>query len=209
MGQEMPKPFIHPKSGVYYYRKVVPAPLRAVIGRGEYRISLGTKDLAEAKRRYPAKAAEVDAMLAQAAGGPVVLTPQQIVALAGLWYRRELEDNEASPGDPEGHGHTLDTLQDADERGKAREAVAGDVDELLKREGLLIEAHCREELAGRLFWLKVNLLQTLTRKAEGDYSPDPKLTTFPAWEAPSGAPGAKVKPSGVTFSSLFDAWKAE
>src|SRR5258708_29837635 len=208
MGQGMPEPFTHPKTGVYCYRKVVPAPLRAVIGRGEYRISLGTKDLAEAKRRYPAVASRLDAELDQAAGGRVVRTPQQIVALAGLWYRRELEDNEASPGDPEGHGHTLDMLQDADERGKARDAVAGDVDELLKREGLLIEARCREEIAGRLFWLKVNLLHTLTRRAGGDYSPDPKLTTFPAWEAPSGAPGAKAKPSGATFSSLFDAWKA-
>jgi len=86
----MPEPFTHPKTGVYCYRKVVPAPLRAVIGRGEYRISLGTKDLAEAKRRYPAVASRLDAELAQAAGGPVVLTPQQIVALAGLWYRRPL-----------------------------------------------------------------------------------------------------------------------
>ncbi len=209
MGQGMPEPFKHRKSGVYYYRRVVPAPLRATIGRGEYRISLGTNDLAEAKRKYPANAAEVDAMLAQAAGGPVILTPQQIVALAGLWYRRELEDNEASPGDPEDRDRELDILQAADERGEAREAVAGDVGELLEREGLLIEAGCRAELERRIFWLKVNLLNTLKQRAGGDYSPDPKLTTFPAWKAPSGAPGAKAKASGTTFSSLFDAWKAE
>jgi integrase len=209
MGQEMPKPFKHKKTGVLYYRKVVPAPLRAVIGRGEYRISLGTKDLAEAKRRYPAVASRVNAELAQAAGGPVILTPQQVVALAGLWYRRELEDNEASPGDPEDRDLELDVLQDADAFGKGGEAVAGEVDELLKREGLVIEARCREELKGRIFWLKVNLLNTLKQRAGGDYSPDPKLTTFPAWEAPSGAPGAKAKPSGTTFAALFDAWKAE
>jgi integrase len=209
MGQEMPKPFKHPKSGVYYYRRVVPAPLRSIIGRGEYRISLGTKDLAEAKRQYPTKAAEVDAMLAQAAGGPVVLTQQQIVALAGLWYRRELEEQEVSPGDPEERDRELDMLEAADERGKAREAVAGEVDELLKREGLLIEARSREELEHRIFWLKVNLLNTLKQRAAGDYSPDPKLTTFPAWTAPTDAPRAKAKPSGLTFTALFDAWKTE
>src|SRR5260221_10973401 len=103
MGQGMPEPFTHPKTGVYCYRKVVPAPLRAVIGRGEYRISLGTKDLAEAKRRYPAVASRLDAELAQAAGGPVVLTPQQIVALAGLWYRRGRLKKHAHPRGPLRH----------------------------------------------------------------------------------------------------------
>ena len=78
MGQGMPEPFKHPKSGVYYYRRVVPAPLRAALGRTEYRISLGTKSLPETKRKYPEVAARVDAELAQASGGPVTLSPQQV-----------------------------------------------------------------------------------------------------------------------------------
>ena len=52
----MPEPFKHPKSGVYYYRRVVPAPLRPVLGRTEFRISLGTKSLREAKLKYPEQA---------------------------------------------------------------------------------------------------------------------------------------------------------
>src|SRR5271167_1523479 len=99
----MPVPFKHPKSGVYYYRRVVPVRLRGTLGRTEYRISLGTKDLREAKRLYPAKADEVNAQIAQAMGGPVILSHQQLVALAGLWYTRELAKREGSPEDVEAY----------------------------------------------------------------------------------------------------------
>lgn len=75
VSQYMPQPFKHPKSNVFYYRKVIPQALRATLGgRTEFRISLRTKDLREAKRRYPEQAAQVEAILAQAGGGPATLT---------------------------------------------------------------------------------------------------------------------------------------
>nr|WP_321982901.1 DUF6538 domain-containing protein [uncultured Cohaesibacter sp.] len=40
----MTYPFKHPKTGIYDYRKVVPVPLRAVIGKREEKRSLKTKD---------------------------------------------------------------------------------------------------------------------------------------------------------------------
>jgi integrase len=132
VAQNMPQPWKHPKSGVYYYRKAVPKHLRATLGRGEFRISLGTKDLREAKLLYPATAAKVDALIAQAGGGPTILDHQQIYALAGLWYQRELEATEANPEEPENYSIYLDHLQDADERGKGREAVSADVDAIRK-----------------------------------------------------------------------------
>ncbi len=208
--QLMPQPWKHPKSAVYYFRKVVPGPLRVALGRTEYRISLGTKDLPEAKRRYPAVATKVDAELAQAAGGPTILSQQQIVALAGLWYRRELEANEANPGDPDDRDIEVELLQEAYEKGKAREAVAWDVNELLKAEGLTITEPCLEELANSIFWLKLNLIHTLKRRGWGDYSRDPKLDTFPSWEAPQSPTEVTLgKPSGDTFTTLLEAWKIE
>ena len=106
----MPEPFKHPKSGVYYYRKTVPESLRGALGRREIRRSLGTKDLREAKLRYPEVAADVDAILTRAAGGATRLTNRQIVALAGEWYRRELTKHEDDPGrvteDPAGAEET-------------------------------------------------------------------------------------------------------
>ncbi|WP_407696890.1 DUF6538 domain-containing protein [Skermanella mucosa] len=57
----MPQPFKHPKAGVYYFRKVIPVALREAIGRSEWRESLRTKDIREAKRLYPEVALKVDA----------------------------------------------------------------------------------------------------------------------------------------------------
>jgi hypothetical protein len=168
----MPQPFKHPKSSVYYYRKVIPTALRQALGnKHEFRVSLGTKDLREAKRKYPEAASKVDAILTQAAGGPVRLTHQQIVALAGIWYRRELEARQAEPEDPEDYGLQLGAMQDADDEGTASAAVADDVDALLVSEGLLIDQHSRDALASRIFWLKVKLFNALSKR--------PKATTPP------------------------------
>ena len=41
----------HPNSGVYYFRRAVPDDLRTIIGKTMVKQSLGTKDVAEAKRR--------------------------------------------------------------------------------------------------------------------------------------------------------------
>ena len=211
MAQNMPQPWKHPKSGVYYYRKAVPKHLRATLGRGEFRISLGTKDLREAKLLYPATAAKVDALIAQAGGGPTILDHQQIYALAGLWYQRELEATEANPEEPENYSIYLDHLQDADERGKGREAVSADVDAILTAEGLVVIAQpCREQLADRIFWHRVRLYNTLTRRAVGDYSPDPELSKFPAWIPPSeAAPKALQGAPGSTLVGLLTAWATE
>ena len=61
MVQVLPQPLKHPKSGIYYFRKVVPEAHRPALGRREFCISLSTKNFAEAKRLYLDKAAEVDA----------------------------------------------------------------------------------------------------------------------------------------------------
>ncbi len=57
----MARPFKHPTTGVYYYRRGVPEELRPLVGRREEKVSLGTKDLNEAKRLHAQKAAEVEA----------------------------------------------------------------------------------------------------------------------------------------------------
>jgi hypothetical protein len=45
----MSRPVKHPKTGIYYFRKAVPEDLRALVGKREEKISLGTKNPAEAK----------------------------------------------------------------------------------------------------------------------------------------------------------------
>jgi len=147
--QYMPQPLKHPKTHVYYYRKVVPQRLRSKLGRTEFRISLGTKDLRDAKRRYPEKAAEVEAKLAQAGGDPVYLTHKQIVALTGAWYRRMLEKYDDEPGDPTGWDEWTHQLRDAYHEGRVAAVIGPFVDDLLDREGLVID----DEIAGS-GWMK-------------------------------------------------------
>ncbi len=56
----MSRPWKHPSSGVYYYRKAVPEDLRATLGAWERKQSLRTKDPAEARRKHSEVAAKVE-----------------------------------------------------------------------------------------------------------------------------------------------------
>src|SRR5271169_2570628 len=57
----MSRPWKHPKTGVYYYRKVVPEAMRQLVGLVEVRRTLGTKDPRQAARRHLEVAAKVAA----------------------------------------------------------------------------------------------------------------------------------------------------
>jgi len=48
----MLRPFKDPRTGVYYFRKVVPKLLRSKLGKTEIKISLNTKDPREAATKF-------------------------------------------------------------------------------------------------------------------------------------------------------------
>lgn len=204
----MPQPFKHPKSGVYYYRKVVPEALRAALGKTEFRISLGTKDIREAKRLYPATAAEVDAKLSQATGGPVSLTIKQIAALAGRWYRESIARHDENPGDELGWDVWADQLRDAYHGGKTSEIVRPIVDDLLKVEGLVLDAQSRAKLDEAVLVNALEFAETQIRKAQGDYSPDPFLSTIPEWKPPQSEKASDVS-KALSLDALFERWEKE
>jgi hypothetical protein len=234
MGQLMPQPFKHPKTGVYWYRKTVPERLRSTVGKREIKFSLGTKDPREAKLRYPEAAARADQILQQATQGKVRLTHQQVLALAAEWYRRELEAKGADPGDAEllsiQSGILID-LYDDNLEGAYREAeewigeaatatpprqkykdlgflqeVRPEVDALLAREGLVGDQDSLERLSEQVFFNKIRLLNALRRRALGDYREDGLLTRLPKWDRRE----AQKKPMATTtLTSLFEAWAAE
>lgn len=56
----MTRPWKHPDSGYYWFRKRVPDDLREAIGKREERFSLGTREPNEAKRLHAQKLAEVE-----------------------------------------------------------------------------------------------------------------------------------------------------
>lgn len=118
----MARPWKHPATGVYWYRKVVPAPLRAVVGQRELKWSLGTKDAEEAKRRYPAMAARAEHKLKDArrgiGQGATTLTAENVLSLGVEWLRRELAEPDNKSLTPDDWAFEIDALQEAHEKGQ-------------------------------------------------------------------------------------------
>jgi hypothetical protein len=78
------RPHKHPKTGVYWVRKRVPADLVPVVDKAEVTRSLGTKDAAEAKRRYRDAVAEIEEQWANLRGGEQTLTEREAHALESV-----------------------------------------------------------------------------------------------------------------------------
>jgi integrase len=62
----MSAPFKDPRTGIYYFRKVIPSELRAAFGKREYKVSLGTRDPADARSKMAEPAAAYERLLAHA-----------------------------------------------------------------------------------------------------------------------------------------------
>ena len=56
----MSRPFKHPKTGIYYFRRVVPLDIRPVVGKWEDKRTLGTKDPTVARKLHAVVAATVE-----------------------------------------------------------------------------------------------------------------------------------------------------
>lgn len=97
----MPQPFKCPKTGYIYYRKAIPKELRPLIGRGcEWKVSTGTKTLAEARIPFAQEAARCEAALALARAsvrGESSLLPADAPKLADRWITAELKAWEHDP----------------------------------------------------------------------------------------------------------------
>ncbi|WP_236414356.1 DUF6538 domain-containing protein [Pseudomonas syringae] len=94
----MAQPFKHPQSGVFYFRRRVPDDLRPALGR-EYKRSLQTRDIGEAKGRHAAewiKSEEAFALARAQLSGAEVLSAKDVQQLAARWFHRELDELEQS-----------------------------------------------------------------------------------------------------------------
>jgi hypothetical protein len=104
----MTSPQKHPKSGIYYFRQSVPKECRSAIGKTEFKNSLGTKSLSEAKRLILQFMHEADQLVALArlklneANSPHVndnsskLSKMDCQIIANRWYSRIRDELKAS-----------------------------------------------------------------------------------------------------------------
>jgi len=90
----------HPKSGVYYFRRAVPAELRSIVGKTMIKQSLGTKDVAAAKRQVLSLALRTEKQFVAAkeksATPPLTeLSDREIDLMAANYLHARLADDEA------------------------------------------------------------------------------------------------------------------
>jgi integrase len=230
----MSRPWKHPKTGVYYFRKVVPETLRPLVGKVELRKSLGTKTPREAALRHAEVAAKVAAQWDALRCGPEPLTLKEASALAGLWYRWFVPKYEDSPGTDSAAwiemAHELDEAgrdwwpgMEADDPTEERPRSRGaqrHVNEYLSERGRLDEffkAHDVHLLDAQrpafMEALEVEFdaaVRLLARRAKRDYRPDKRPEQFPAW-APSTVTKAAIEDAqdGVTLTAILDGWWKE
>jgi integrase len=205
-----------PRSDVYQFRKAVPVALQGAVaellgkpGTRHHELiwTLGTKDLAEAKRLMPASMERADGILLAAKQGAKPLTHREMNALAGLWYRRQLALWER---DPSAHSIWEGWLDIVDEQDGSTRLPSGFVDDLLSEERVVTGPDSRAELAALLGTRLYQALHRQQKISSGDYSPDPRPRTFPAWE-PSSVPvpaAAEPERAVVTLSGLAQSWRA-
>lgn len=200
---QMPRPFKHPKTGVYYFRARVPADLVAQVGRKEVKVTLGTKDPALAKQLFSDKEREFETRWKSFRAKPEPLPHRQIVGLAGKLYLQFMAPLEDEPGEPE-LWHRVLEIGDAvyANEDKMERWYGPAIDELLQREGLAIDASSRSRLLHESHTALKQAAEQQLKRSQGDYSPDPKADRFP-----------KLKPSttddGATLNKLFELWERD
>lgn len=202
------------------------------------RFSLGTKDPSEAIVRQAKAIAFVEEFFAKVrANQPVDLSAQQIASLRGELHASWAREHNAHPQlTVTPATATTDTDHESDpllitewERvyTELAERATSDPSFFDQPEGgqrlqQLAEQHGRLKgiptLSDRsLAQMTAHIpsaiskgMETAARKLTGDYSPDPKLYTYPAWEASQQQPSAATGRTGkVSLMGLVDSWWTE
>jgi len=130
----------HPKTGVYYFRKTVPAELRDVFGKREFKESLGTKEPREARVRAHEVGLKYESALEQARSGSE-LSLDDAESLAREWLRAVLEedmDDRALGRVDSAAGEILSDYGRLLAEGKPDEQVRQMADEVASERGMVI-----------------------------------------------------------------------
>ena len=223
----MSRPFKHPDTHVYYFRKAVPADLRPILGKVEVKRSLGTKSAAEARLKFAEVEAEVAAEWKRLRAEPSGLSKRDALALAGRWYVWFVGQHEDEPGDGDGWALLGEQLDDFDQqasglldertvegayyvRSPATEArIRAFLTEHGRIEAFLRTAGVHLTLAGKAAFYNAlrpqftAAMRQLAIRSSGDYSPDDHLATLPEWRP------SKPPTQVVSLNGLFDRWAAE
>jgi hypothetical protein len=221
MALAMVRPYKHPKTGVYWLREVVPASLRPVVGRQEFKQTLGTKDPAKARQLTPPIVARWEGIISAARTGGSSLSQRDIEAIRGEWYRAECAFWGDDPGDPENWDLYLDHVYSRWEHGDPdadptqptpAKLTQGDREEaaaLLEQHGQLAETDTVTRLGEALLGAKLDFGREMMKRARGDWSPGATLARFPSLNSKRPRDASDVTQKITTVETVLTAWAAE
>jgi integrase len=209
MALQMARPFKHPKTGVYYFRQRVPTDLRSLLGNKIITRTLRTKDPERAKVLNASEVQKQAMAWERHRKLPEPLPHPQIVALSGLLYQDLMTMMEPEPGEPTIWTAVLQLLDRVAAAPNGLSKWYGpDADRLLLEQGLVTDSASRDRLLKELDRALRQAAEQQLKRAEGDYSPDPKANRFPALTG-TAAVSTPESRDGPTIRSLFKLWERD
>lgn len=190
-------------------------------GKDRISISTGTADRKAAAARFSRISAEVEERYARLRAGVHSLTHKEAVALSGTIYKGLTEALEDNPGKvamwegiqmenvlaragKAGMGPLLIGAE-AQRKASMEERFGPMTDEVLAREGLIIDEASRIRVMEQVAFALDQAAIKLQKNAEGDYSPDPVAERFTVWENPA-SPAARRKTAKLSLMKFFEEW---
>lgn len=216
----MPKPYQRKPGDPFRFRLRVPADLVSAVGRTHVERSLRTRDPEEAKRLFQIEAGKHLAAWEALRRGPQPIPMRTIMVLCGEYYAGWQAQMDEEPGESAVWEEIARLNQRVAAAGpEAFERWYGPVaDDLLSRHGLCADPFSRARLIDQLHDTMIRATETLHRRAEGDYGPDPHASRFPPPVAPpSASAGPSTGEAGdaegdarlPALTDLFAVWEAE
>lgn len=216
------RPIRLPNSPHPYARKVVPKDLRGILGRSEFKRPLRAETQAEVKRLHAEALAEWEGLIADArrrlTSPAQTMTARDIAAVGGAYYRAEVARYEADPGSAGAWDITRDLLIDRLPEGPEEEvderhypptpADLAEAAKLWDARGIVADADTLRRTAQDVWLAKVRAYETLTKRAEGDWTTDDYAARYP--QASQDTPGTAQTPptptagAPLSFASLVD-----
>lgn len=179
--------------------------VRTVKAGKTVKVSLDTKDPAEAKKRHREADAALHEYWQRFREGPQPLSNKQVQALAGLLYTRLVDVMDAEPGEGGIWKEVLRLNKGKEERGELDRWFGPTVDELFVEQGVNTDSLSRTRVVHAAYKAIQLAAETNLRKAEGDYSPDETRKRFPDWETERGEAKPEPRPAGdMDLFALLD-----
>lgn len=187
----MANPWLHPKSGIYYYRRRVPKDLLELVGRSVEKFSLKTSNRLEADRCFAMADQQVEARWANLRNGYRKLSWREVAAIGGDFYdlyiakyRKYFSPHYTQFLIADCHrvikGITEEHLRDSFDHD-----IGAEIEKYLSERGLLVDKSTRQSIEYHVAKAVVQASMLPYQWWSGDFREDPHADRFPRTSAPT------------------------